>query len=242
MGITVKNNKPVSNYTALQGKDGKDGVGIKTIESGTPVITEDKTTTPITVTLTDETTQNFNVEAKNGSGGDNALTKPTTAPSKTQIVAVDNTNTQTMLNIGDGLSVENGSLTASGGGSGGKLFHKSIAFNVDGKLDNVSTIVIDYHASSSLIPSTYEELKNDIMGVSLTSSITYHCSVGFKLKPTNTNFLFIPVYYTVDRAYGIRAFYQKLDISSGTPVITPLVNISLIESMFSSSDVKVEEV
>lgn len=122
MGITLKNNKSVTKNMTIKGDD---GVGIKTITSGTPVVTEEKTTTPITVTLTDETTQNFNVEAKNGSGADNALTKPTTTPSATQIVAVDNTNTQTMLNIGDGLSVENGSLKASGG-TGGKLYYKKI--------------------------------------------------------------------------------------------------------------------
>ena len=66
MGITLKNNKPVTKNMTIKGDD---GVGIKTITSGTPTITEGKTTTPITVTLTDETTQNFNVEAQNGSGG-----------------------------------------------------------------------------------------------------------------------------------------------------------------------------
>lgn len=66
MGITVKNNKPVTKNMTIKGDD---GVGIKTITSGTPTITKEKTTTPITVTLTDETTQNFNVEAQNGSGG-----------------------------------------------------------------------------------------------------------------------------------------------------------------------------
>ena len=124
MGITLKNNKSVTKNMTIKGDN---GVGIKTITSGTPVITEEKTTTPITVTLTDETTQNFNVEAKNGSGAGNALTKPTTAPSATQLVAVDNTNTQTMLNIGDGLSVENGSLKASGGGTGEKKYFHQIA-------------------------------------------------------------------------------------------------------------------
>ena len=59
----------VAGPQGLTGVKGDNGVGIKTITSGTPVITEEKTTTPITVTLTDETTQNFNVEAKNGSGG-----------------------------------------------------------------------------------------------------------------------------------------------------------------------------
>lgn len=129
MGITLKNNKSVTKNMTIKGDN---GVGIKTITSGTPVVTEEKTTTPITVTLTDETTQNFNVEAKNGSGTDNALTKPTTTPSTTQIVAVDNTNTQTMLNIGDGLSVENGSLKASGGGTGTKKYihYLNIRFSV----------------------------------------------------------------------------------------------------------------
>ena len=112
MGITLKNNKQVTKNMTIKGDN---GVGIKTITSGTPVVTEEKTTTPITVTLTDETTQNFNVEAQNGSGADNALTKPTTAPSATQIVAVDNTNSQKMLTIGDGLSIENDTLKASGG-------------------------------------------------------------------------------------------------------------------------------
>ena len=120
MGITLKNHKSVTKNMTIKGDN---GVGIKTITSGTPVVTEEKTTTPITVTLTDETTQNFNVEAKNGSGVDNALTKPTTAPSATQLVAVDNTNTQAMLNIGDGLSVENGSLKASGGTGTKKYMH-----------------------------------------------------------------------------------------------------------------------
>ena len=112
MGITLKNNKSVTKNMTIKGDD---GVGIKTITSGTPVVTEEKTTTPITVTLTDETTQNFNVEAKNGGGADNALTKPTTTPSATQLVAVDNTNSQKMLTIGDGLSIENDTLKASGG-------------------------------------------------------------------------------------------------------------------------------
>ena len=68
----------------------------------------------------------------------NSLQKPTTAPSATQIVAVDNTNTQTMLNIGDGLSVENGSLKASGGGTGGKKYFHQIAL-----FDN--SIVINHY-------------------------------------------------------------------------------------------------
>ena len=73
-------------------------------------------------------------------GIDNALTKPTTAPSATQIVAVDNTNTQTMLNIGDGLRLENGSLKASGGGTGEKKYFHQI-----GLLDTNNNIMFYFN-------------------------------------------------------------------------------------------------
>ena len=62
-------------------------------------------------------------------GIENILQKPETAPENTQLVAVDNTNTQTMLNIGDGLSVENGSLKASGGTGEKKYFHQIALFD-----------------------------------------------------------------------------------------------------------------
>ena len=44
-----------------------------------------------------------------------ALVKPASAPSGTAIVSVDSTNTQTMLTVGDGLSVENEELKVTGG-------------------------------------------------------------------------------------------------------------------------------
>ena len=56
-----------------------------------------------------------------------SLLTPESAPADTKIVAVNNTNTQTMLNIGNGLSVENGTLKASSGsGSGEKLYLHTI--------------------------------------------------------------------------------------------------------------------
>lgn len=172
---------------------------------------------------------------------DNSLQAPTQAPTATQIVGVGTNKAQTMLNIGDGLSIENGSLKASGG-SGGKLYHKFALFNVNNQLDNVSYIRIDYYSSTSLIPSSYEELKTDIMGKSLMGNTPCHCGVGFELLTANTDFLFIPAYYTVGKIPGIRVFYQKLDISSGTPVITPSASINLTDTIFAASVVKVEEV
>ena len=142
MGITLKNNKSVTKNMTIKGDN---GVGIKTITSGTPVITEEKTTTPITVKMTNETTQNYNVEAKNGSGADNALTKPTTVPGTTQIVAVDTTNSQKMLTIGDGLSIENDTLKASGG----KLYRHSITIRTSD--NSVSIFTTLYTTNSEII-------------------------------------------------------------------------------------------
>lgn len=53
----------------------------------------------------------------------NSLQKPTQAPASTQLVAIGTNKAQTMLNIGDGLSVENGSLKASGGTGTKKYMH-----------------------------------------------------------------------------------------------------------------------
>lgn len=48
-----------------------------------------------------------------------ALVTPMSAPSETQLVAIDDGNSQTMIEIGEGLSLENGTLKATGGGGGG---------------------------------------------------------------------------------------------------------------------------
>ena len=103
-----------------------------------------------------------------GGGTDNALTKPTTTPSATQIVAVDNTNTQTMLNIGDGLSVENGSLKASGGGTGNKLYYKKITLKFlteNASFPRINEIYIYFYESNdtlydiSNINTLYEKIE-----------------------------------------------------------------------------------
>ena len=52
-----------------------------------------------------------------------SLKTPVSAMRDTHIVAVDNTNAQTMLAIGNGLSVENGTLKSTGGSSTQKYLH-----------------------------------------------------------------------------------------------------------------------
>ena len=55
-----------------------------------------------------------------------ALITPMSAPSKTELVAVDDGNAQTMIAIGEGLSLENGVLTA-----GGKRYLHSVGLRLD---------------------------------------------------------------------------------------------------------------
>ena len=54
-----------------------------------------------------------------------SLLTPESAPADTKVVAVDTANTQKMLTIGDGLSIENDTLKASGG-SGKKLYNHQL--------------------------------------------------------------------------------------------------------------------
>lgn len=54
------------------GPQGPQGVGVKSITSGTPTVVNDKTNTPITITLTDNTTVDLVVSAENGKDGTSA--------------------------------------------------------------------------------------------------------------------------------------------------------------------------
>lgn len=55
-----------------------------------------------------------------------ALITPTSAPSDIEIVAIDNNNSQIMLELGDGLYVVDGQLKVSGGGSGGTTNYQDL--------------------------------------------------------------------------------------------------------------------
>lgn len=58
------------------------------------------------------------------------LVTPMSAPASVSLVAVDTSNAQTLLTLGDGLSVSGGVLSASGGGGGGAQIYKHrVRFN-----------------------------------------------------------------------------------------------------------------
>ena len=128
----------------------------------------------------------------------NSLQKPTTAPSATQIVAVDNTNTQTMLNIGDGLSVENGSLKASSGTGGKKYMHYILLSFLLSEVDINLNIKLNIQFISTTADKFTKEtlfnfLQNEYVGLEQDDN---RC---FIYSPAE-----IPVYINISKVYFIR--------------------------------------
>lgn len=70
-----------------------------------------------------------------------SLITPMTAPSDTKLVAIDTSNAQTNISVGDGLSIENGTLKASGGSGGSgdleTLWSGSAYYNSTITIENV---------------------------------------------------------------------------------------------------------
>ena len=69
---TAENPKFTLAFSNIKGENGEQGVGVKSITSGTPTVVNDKTNTPITITLTDNTTIDLVVSAENGKDGTSA--------------------------------------------------------------------------------------------------------------------------------------------------------------------------
>ena len=138
----------------------------------------------------------------------NSLQKPTTAPSATQIVTVDNTNTQTMLNIGDGLSVENGSLKASGGGGGGNLYLKEISLTMSAAFESgyISFINFSYFSKNNNTPQNISTLIDDIINSYEFDDHLTLLNLSFTLSrqcPVNINYLPIKITLTKPKKFGV---------------------------------------
>ena len=109
-------------------------------------------------------------------GIENSLQKPETAPSATQIVAVDNTNAQKMLTIGEGLNIENDTLKASGGSD--KLYNHIIYINSDTNTEKILITLTIITKSNEIF--TYETLKTFLTNRIVTVN-------GFKWENINNN-------------------------------------------------------
>lgn len=87
-------------------------VTIPIVGSDTIIVDENDTQDAIELHLDAEVTQKI----------ESALTLPTVTPTEQSLVAITPGNAQTMLKIGTGLTISNGKLNATGGGSGGLQF------------------------------------------------------------------------------------------------------------------------
>lgn len=67
----------------------------------------------------------------------NSLQKPTTAPTATELVGVDTNKAQVNIGIGSGLSLENGTLKATGGGGGTTQNLYMHNFNLSSDIENI---------------------------------------------------------------------------------------------------------
>lgn len=138
-----------------QGVPGNDGVGISTITSGTPVVGEEKTVTPVTFGKTDGTSETVNVEAQNGETQD--LSGYATNDVLDDIVP-KNTASGEMITVDDALA------------------YKTFNVTVDGSSEQVTTKgnqLIDFanpNQKSSTLSSSFE---NDVLNISSTSGGSY---------------------------------------------------------------------
>jgi hypothetical protein len=80
-----------------------------------------------------------------------SLKTPVSAPPTTKLVAVDTTNSQEMLTLGTGLSIENGTLNANGE----KLYKHTLYANAktldNQNLNNIFIVIELYNNSNSLL-------------------------------------------------------------------------------------------
>lgn len=128
-----------------------------------------------------------------------SLATPAQAPAATQLVGIGTNNSQTMINLGDGLSLENGTLSASGGGGGGtKYLHTIDIYFVNST--SINFVVINDSPNSFTITKVKEYLTNN----NLTSQTNYLPCFGWSL---GTNYPITAMYYDVgSNKLGVRNF------------------------------------
>lgn len=124
---------------------------------------------------------------------DKTLVTPTSTPTATELVAVDNTNSQTMLAIGDGLSVENGTLKASGGY---KLYlHVIHGSNIQNKGSFYANII----SKESTGYSTRKLLNTFLKNSNITSLASPYACIGYD----SANVLIRGIYSVDDTRFGV---------------------------------------
>lgn len=98
------------------------------------------------------------------------LVTPMSAPASVSLVAVDTSNAQTLLTLGDGLSVSGGVLSASGGGGGAQRGYRITAGN---KVQFTSVTLADGTRISNPTENVYENVAFFVCSVTPSSTPCY---------------------------------------------------------------------
>lgn len=159
------------------------------------------------------------------------ISKPLIAPTATELVAVDNTNSQTMLAIGDGLSIEDGILKASGGAGSSKLYRHHIVVGSNGSqgmfvcdiINNISTnftynSLVEYFVSHNILDGatgiTCQFLKFNIFSPAI--NVVYFSQENNRFTVKNNGNLYLNIVDNVATLNNNQSTNTTLSLNSNT--------------------------
>ncbi len=123
-----------------------------------------------------------------------SLSTPVSAPADTKIVAVDNTNSQKMLTIGDGLSIENDTLKASVSG-GNKLYKHYLVIQGYSYIYAYMTLI---NTSNEIITNnTLFDILQLSVNISATGYLTNNTCVMSNIKKFETGLVFKYIKFSI---------------------------------------------
>lgn len=158
------------------------------------------------------------------------LVTPTSTPTATELVAVDNTNSQTMLSIGEGLSVENGTLKASGGTGGSKLYKHRIQFVLSG--GGVVYVYLLSYANNVFTKNTIADYITSNLPAQSTNSGTYldRNETVYEIEPPNSESIYIKkrkIEATIDENSNITCVFSypsvRVNYTSLSDIVTEII-------------------
>lgn len=189
--LIVKDNSE-ANIVSTKGATGAAGVGITNATAGEPIVTDEKTTTPITFSFSDGTTKEFNVEAQNGTDGAQGIGVKSIT-SGTPTVVNDKTNTPITITLTDNtivglvVSAENGKdgtsatvdiVQVTGQSTTAVMSQKAVTDELNKKANTsdiptkTSQLTNDSNYATKSYVDTQDNKKLDKAGGSVTGNLT----------------------------------------------------------------------
>lgn len=152
-----------------------------------------------------------------------SLTTPVSAPADTKIVAVDNTNSQKMLTIGNGLSIENDTLKANS--ENGALYRHSLTITND---SNYTIHCVLYSKSNATITNTtfHDFIQNNYIvanGKRIDNGVQYIIE-GIKFSIGTSTTLELDNYYLSYENNNISIIYVSTNYDIRQATITDSIS------------------